>query len=352
MQKIRLWEITKDRELVEMTSNQIPLEEDLETWLESDISVLDPNLLVIGRQVPTGYGGTIDLLCLNKAGDTVVVELKRGTTPREVTAQALDYVSWVKDLSYDKLTEIAHEYFGDEGSLASKYQGRFKDELPGELNLKHHSLVVAENTDGSTKRIVRYLSDMGVPINVVTVQHFRDKDDRKILAQVYLIPPEEADAKSRSTSRRQSTNLTELQAEAEENGIGNMFRRMREGVRDILLARPYSHRIWYGVRIPGGGQRALLIVYSVPSEDDQGMQFAVHVSRFSEFLEFSTEQLLEWLPENTKEQDVTHWVGSSPEEKQYARGLGGTFQSVDEVDKFVRGLTRRHEPQAGGPLRG
>ena len=277
----------------------------------------------------------------------MVVELKRGKTPREVTAQALDYASWVKDLSSDKLTEIAHEYFGDEGSLTSKYQERFKDELPGDLNLKHRSLVVAENTDGSTKRIVRYLSDMGVPINAVTVQYFRDKDGREILAQVYLIPPEEAEAKSRSTSRRQSTNLAELQVEAEENGIGDMFRRMREGVRDILLARPYFQRIWYGVRTFGGGQRALMIVYSVPSEDDQGMRFELHVSRFSEFLELSREQLLEWLPENTKRQGVTRWVGSSPEERQNAIGLGGTFQSVDEVDKFLNGLkSSRSKEQA------
>ena len=35
---------------------------------------------------------------------------------------------------------------------------------------------------------------------------------------------------------------------------------------------------------------------------------------------------------------MTHWVGSSPEERQYARGLGGTFQNVEEVDKFIKGL--------------
>ena len=64
-----------------------------------------------------------------------------------------------------------------------------------------------------------------------------------------------------------------------------MFRRMREGVRDILLARPYFQRIWYGVRLDSRGQRALLIVYSVPSEDDQGMRFDVHVTRFNNYSE-------------------------------------------------------------------
>ena len=65
MQKIRLWEITPDQKLAELNRNQISLEERLEDWLENDISVLDRNLLVIGRQVSTDFGGAIDLLCLD-----------------------------------------------------------------------------------------------------------------------------------------------------------------------------------------------------------------------------------------------------------------------------------------------
>ena len=97
-QQIRLWEITTDDTLAEITSSEIPLEQKLEDWLESDISMLDSNLLVIGRQVRTDFEGIIDLLCIDNSGDLVVVELKKGRTPREVTAQSLDYASWVKDL--------------------------------------------------------------------------------------------------------------------------------------------------------------------------------------------------------------------------------------------------------------
>ena len=346
MQKIRLWEITPKDELVEIPGNQIPLEERLEDWLEKDISVLNQNLLVIGRQVRTDHGGEIDLLCLDSAGDTVVVELKKGRTPREVTAQALDYASWVKGLSAERITEIANGYFAripGKSLLDSEFQKKFEEELPSELNLGHHSLVVAEEIDASTERIVRYLSELKVPINVATVQHFRDEEGRKMLAQVYLIEPEVAEARSRSASRRRSTTLTELQAEAEKNGIGGMFGRMREGTRDILLARPYFQRIWYGARLEDGGQRALLIVYSVPDEEHQGMPFTLHVTRFNNYLKVSKEQLREWLPDNTEKRDVNHWAGSSPEERESAEGLGGYFQSVEEVEKFLAGLKNREQ---------
>ncbi len=348
MQKIRLWEITADNGLAEMAINQIALEERLEDWLESDISVLDPNLLVIGRQVRTYYGGEIDLLCLDSAGDTVVVELKKGRTPREVTAQTLDYASWVKDLSRDELLAIANPYLKSKylPPLEEAFSGKFETPLPDVLNDNHRSLVVAEETDGSTERIVRYLSDFSVPINVVTVRHFRDKEDRKILARVYLIEPEVAEAKAQSRSKRTTRNtLAELEAMADENGIGEMFRLMREGVRDILIARPYLQRVWYGVRLPNGGQRLLLIVYSVSYQDKPGMSFTVHASRFKEHLKVSMDQLKEWLPENTQEDDVTGWSGSDSEERKNAQGLAGSFEKVEEVETFLTEL-KKHTAQA------
>ena len=96
MQQVRLWEITPERKLSEIQARHSGLEQWLEDWLASDISAVDSSLMVIGRQVVTGFGGVIDLLCIDKNGDLVVVELKSGRTPRDVTAQALDYSSWVK----------------------------------------------------------------------------------------------------------------------------------------------------------------------------------------------------------------------------------------------------------------
>ena len=40
-------------------------------------------------------------------GDLVVVELKSGRTPREVTAQALDQASWAKALEFDDVVNMA-----------------------------------------------------------------------------------------------------------------------------------------------------------------------------------------------------------------------------------------------------
>ena len=339
LQKIRLWEVISDSELQEIPGKGISLEERLEGWLASDISALDPDLLVIGKQVRTDFGGVIDLLCLDSAGDTVVVELKKGRTPREVTAQALDYASWVRDLPRERLADIADEHFGESDSLDAAFHEQFEKPLPDELNLDHRSLIVAESMDASTERIVRYLSSLNVPINVATVQHFLDRNDRSLLAQVYLIEPEEAVAKSRSASRRTSRQtVSGLLEMANASGVGELYSRMKDGVRGILSAQPYTDRVWYRLRGDDGGMRTVLIVSAEPDSENGGMGFSVHAARFERLLRIDFDELRTWLPENSHERDLSGWAGSSEEERRGARGLAGTFQSIAQVDRFVDAL--------------
>ena len=166
---IRIWKVTTDGSLSSIPNTQINSEEQLETWLEQDISIISTDYMVIGRQVSTDFGGVIDLLCLDSSGDIVVVELKPGKTPREVTAQALDYASWVTDLSHQWITEIANDYLAENKSLETAFQVTFGDELLETLNEGHSMLIVAESMDSSTERIVKYLSAQGIRINVLTV---------------------------------------------------------------------------------------------------------------------------------------------------------------------------------------
>ena len=158
MQKVRLCEITSQRKLVAIQARPSGLEQWLEDWLASDISVLDLGLMVMGRQVVTGFHGKIDLLRIERNGDLVVVEFRNGRTPREVTAQPLDCSSWVKDLEFDEVVGIADRYLGGPGSFAAAFRERFETELPEQLNQGHRALVVADFMDSSTVRIGRYMA--------------------------------------------------------------------------------------------------------------------------------------------------------------------------------------------------
>ncbi len=81
------------------------------------------DVMVIGRQVKTEHGGRIDLLALDQDANTVVFELKRGRTPREVVAQVLDYATSVKDLTYAQLDTLCRNHTGQ--PLPVAFTGRF-----------------------------------------------------------------------------------------------------------------------------------------------------------------------------------------------------------------------------------
>jgi len=107
-----------------ITFSSIDTESRLEETLCKDISILSPSLMLIGRQIPTAFGTFIDMLAMDSDGNLTVIELKRNRTPREVTAQVLDYASWVQHLSYNDIACIYVEKNGGkafESAFAEKF---------------------------------------------------------------------------------------------------------------------------------------------------------------------------------------------------------------------------------------
>ena len=343
-QKIRMWEVTPLNALSEISSSEINLEKQLEDWLESDISMLDSDLLVIGRQVRTSFGGEIDLLCMDSRGDLVIVELKKGRTPREVTAQTLDYASWVKDLSFDQITSLSERYEKLDGSLAEAFEARFGEPLPDTLNQGHRSLIVAEAMDESTERIVRYLTDLSVPINVATVQHFTTTDGKGILAQVFLVEPEEVATKTQGTSKRQKYNLTlqQIQEIAVKAGVGKLNLHLRERARGIMPRRPMGSSVSYTVSLDGRSLTAILVNPS-DSDESNGLQFSMNSNRLMKHFGVNQEQLTAILPPGTeKRPNASPWAGASTEERKDWNEFSGFFSTTEEVDTFISGLNH-HE---------
>jgi hypothetical protein len=174
----------------------------LEEVLATDISIIDSDLMLIGRQVPTPYAKFVDLLALDIEGNIVVLELKRDRTPREVVAQLLDYGSWVRSLEDEDVAGIYETFLNQclpqraGVSLDRAFCERFNvAEIPESLNESHKLVVVASELDDSTERIIGYLAEeYGVPINAVFFRFFRDVD-REYLSRAWLIDPGDVAAK-------------------------------------------------------------------------------------------------------------------------------------------------------------
>jgi hypothetical protein len=166
----------------------------LEDMIVKDPRILSNEWMVIGRQEITSHGGRIDLLAITPDGSLVLIELKRDRTPREIIAQALDYASWVEQLTPEKIAQI-YQRFSVGRELDSAFKEYFGEELDEEtLNQSHQIIIVAAELDPATERIVSYLNEHDIAINVVFFQVFQQREDQ-LLSRAWLIDPGETQTK-------------------------------------------------------------------------------------------------------------------------------------------------------------
>lgn len=184
----------------EIPQGILPSEQMLEDMIVAQPRIPSSDWMLIGRQEDTGHGGRIDLLAIAPDGTLVLVELKRDRTPREVVAQALDYAAWVEALDAEDVASI-YSRFSSGGSLATDFQTRFGQPLDEDtINDSHQIVIVAAQLDASSERIVGYLNDRGLAINVLFFQVF-DHGDEQLLSRAWLIDPGDVQVQAAGTGR-------------------------------------------------------------------------------------------------------------------------------------------------------
>lgn len=166
---------------------QLESERMFEDMIVAAPRILSDEWMLIGRQEST-TAGRLDLLALAPDGALVLIELKRDRTPREVVAQALDYASWVEALEASDIAAV-YERFAPGRDLAADFFTRFGEPLDEDtLNDSHQIVIVATHLDDSSERIVKYLGDKGIPINVLCFQVFAN-GEQLLLSRTWLVDP-------------------------------------------------------------------------------------------------------------------------------------------------------------------
>jgi hypothetical protein len=196
---MKLWQV-QGKDLQEINREVLNNEQRLEDWVVKDPNILGIDVLLVGRQVTTASGGRIDLLAIDDEANLVILELKRDKTPREIIAQALDYASWVNELSYEQIDTISKDFTGK--LLPQAFSDHYGFSIPQTVNGHHSMVILASELDDSSERIVQYLSEQyGVPINVLFFTFFKTASG-EFVGRAWLKDPEEI--QERTQARKQA----------------------------------------------------------------------------------------------------------------------------------------------------
>jgi RecB family endonuclease NucS len=195
---MKLFTIDNNGKFVQFKEREFKIENkenDLETLLENNPEYFFDNskILVIGRQVTTNLNTFIDLLGVDQFGNTVVIELKRGKTPRETLSQLIEYASFIDNLDYEQLNEIYQSYSREDSSLEDYHQEYYKSEVEEKVSWNKSSklVIVASNITPEIKQTAMYLRKKGLDIYCLEFKYFINKAGNKMLSSDFIVGDEE-----------------------------------------------------------------------------------------------------------------------------------------------------------------
>ena len=196
---MRIFSIKEDGDFEEFSQTHFPVmheEAVLENWLESnsDHILEDGKLLIIGRQVKTDIGSIIDLLGIDREGNTVVIELKRDRTPRDTLAQALEYASSIEELATDRLEEILQRYVGGEALNLASYHRNYFELAPDEavsFNKEQRIVLVGQKITREIRQTASFLRRKGLRVTCLEFSYFQADGGEHLLSYDIVVGKEQ-----------------------------------------------------------------------------------------------------------------------------------------------------------------
>lgn len=174
--------------------------EHLQEWIAKSPSCLGEELLIIQKEFD-GFSDTnerLDLLALDRFGALVIIENKLDDTGRDVTWQALKYVSYCSTLSKMQIVNIYQKYLNKyccgenaEENLENFYDGTPINEL--QLNeLDQRMILVAGNFRKEVTSTVMWMINHNISVKCFKATPYKHDNDL-ILDIEQIIPVKEAE---------------------------------------------------------------------------------------------------------------------------------------------------------------
>ena len=164
---------------------------DIQEWIEKTPDILGEELLVIGKEVTLPSGKRLDLLCIDKEGRLVIVELKRDDSGSSVELQAIKYASYCSKFLPDEIYHQYARYLGKDVTEAQKAVEEFIEDING-LNREQRIILASREFNSEVISAVLWLREYGVDIQCTRLAPYVDSDNELFIKPETIIPLPEA----------------------------------------------------------------------------------------------------------------------------------------------------------------
>jgi hypothetical protein len=173
---------------------------DLQRLLRNDPSILSPDLKVLAEDYGSweSGGNSIDLLCLDKDGNLVVVDIKRTAEPSYVELQAIRYAALISAMTFDEAVAIATRERAAESIAEQEIRAELLDFLnwtapeDGEFASSVRIILAAADFSRELMRSVIWLNEQGLDVRCIRLTPHKLTDGRVLLDVEQIVPLPEA----------------------------------------------------------------------------------------------------------------------------------------------------------------
>ncbi len=232
--ELNIWALGEGHaaEAVESVAS-VELENIVEETLVTRPEMLEPELQLVGRQLPTA-GGPLDLLGVDREGRLVVFELKRGSLTRDAVTQIVDYGSWLAAQDISELTNHIADRSGQSGiDPIPNFQEWYEEKFP-EKELRDlrppRLMLVGLGVDERAERMASFLRDEGVGISVLTFYGFQH-DGQTLLARQVEVAAPASTPNTTTTYKTADQKRREFQERLLRHGLDDLFKRVDPALR-------------------------------------------------------------------------------------------------------------------------
>ena len=172
----------------------------LQRSLRENIGTLSPDLMVISEEFSRWNDSSrrIDLLCLDRDANLVIVELKRTEDGGYMELQAIRYAAMISSMTFDQLVDAHAEYIEKNGKQGNESRQQILEFLGWESANEDRFadtvriILAAADFSKELTTSVLWLNEMGLEISCIRLKPYVDHDQSILLDVQQLIPLPEA----------------------------------------------------------------------------------------------------------------------------------------------------------------
>lgn len=329
----------------------------LEEWVMNHPQLVGEQLLVLTNEY-SGFDKTkerLDILCLDRAGKIVIVELKREGSGKTVEFQALRYAAYCSNLTLADVVALRRNFLSSsdvdrsEDSVREEILSFIENDEFEEIDDKPRIIIIAKEFRSEVTATIMWLRRFGLDISCVRLTPYEINSDLIGLVSTILIPLPEAKEYMIQIERKEggTARVTRSQQEYKEfftavsqalaSNLGlSLPKPDGRSWYKIPTALPYAHFEWGFHGRPRSSFGVEL--HFEKGDRSQNSQYLQEMAKFKDAVERETGEKLVLQPEWGKTWSrmyIERQEGKMTEElKQWA---------VDRMERFYKVLAPKLE---------